>query len=69
MHHERQGHDETSSHSAGISNASIHNALVELLGKPIGESRALFIPTAIYYLPAGPDIAYQVIRGSLGDPV
>jgi hypothetical protein len=54
--------------SAGISNASIHNALVELLGKPISESRALFIPTAIYSLPTGADIAYQVIRGSLGDP-
>ena len=54
--------------SAGISNASIHNALVELLGKPVSESRALFIPTAIYSLPAGADIAYQVIRGTLGDP-
>ena len=54
--------------SAGISNASIHNALVELLGKPISESRALFIPTAIYSLPSGSDIAYRVIRGSLGDP-
>ena len=32
--------------SAGIKNASIHNALVDLLGKPIAESSALCIPTA-----------------------
>jgi hypothetical protein len=30
--------------SAGINNTSIHNALVELLGKPVSESSALFIP-------------------------
>jgi dipeptidase E len=34
--------------SAGISNISIRNTLVDLLGKPIEESKALFIPTAIY---------------------
>ncbi len=30
--------------SAGIKNTSIHNALVDLLGKPIAESSALCIP-------------------------
>jgi dipeptidase E len=54
--------------SAGISNPTIHNALVALLGKPITESSALFIPTAIYALPNGGDIARRVICGSLGDP-
>jgi dipeptidase E len=54
--------------SAGISNTSIHNALVDLLGKPIAEASALFVPTAIYALPNGADIARRVIRGSLGDP-
>lgn len=54
--------------SAGISNVSIHNALVELLGKPVTEASALFIPTAIYALPGGGDIARRVITGSLGDP-
>lgn len=54
--------------SAGISNASIQDALVELLGKPVAEARALFIPTAIYALPNGADIASRVIRGLLGDP-
>jgi len=54
--------------SAGISNKSIHNALVDLLGKPIAEASALFVPTAIYALPGGADIARRVICGSLGDP-
>lgn len=40
--------------SAGIKNTSIHNALVDLLGKPIAESNALCIPTAIYPFPGGP---------------
>jgi dipeptidase E len=54
--------------SAGISNASIHNALVDLLGKPVAESNALFVPTAIYAIKGGADIVRRVIRGSLGDP-
>lgn len=54
--------------SAGISNKSIHDALVGLMGKPVAEARALFIPTAIYALRNGADIASRVIRGSLGDP-
>ena len=41
--------------SAGIKNPSIHNALVDLLGKPIAEASALCIPTASYGHPmAGP---------------
>ena len=54
--------------SAGISNKSIYHALVDLLGKPVAASSALFIPTAIYALPNGGDIARRVICGSLGDP-
>ena len=54
--------------SSGISNASIRNALVELLGKPISESDALFIPTAIYPIPNGGEIMRKVICGTLGDP-
>ena len=34
--------------SAGIKNPSIHNALVDLLGKSIAEANALCIPTAMY---------------------
>ena len=34
--------------SAGVTNPSIHAALVEMLGRPIAESNALCIPTAQY---------------------
>jgi dipeptidase E len=54
--------------SAGISNTSIHNALVDLLGKPIAEASALFVPTAIYAITGGANISRKVICGSLGDP-
>ena len=54
--------------SAGIGNTSICNALVDLLGKPIAGAGALFVPTAIYAMPNGADIARRVIHGSLGDP-
>ena len=54
--------------SAGISNTSIRNALIDLLGKPVSEASALFIPTAIYAIPNGGDIVRRVICGSLGDP-
>ena len=37
--------------SAGIKNPSIHDALVDLLGKPIAECSALCIPTAGYGSP------------------
>ena len=50
--------------SAGVKNASIHDALVELLGKPIAESSALCIPTASYGHPmAGPPRAWNFISG------
>ena len=54
--------------SAGISNTSIRNALIELLGKPIAEATALFVPTAIYGIRNGGDIVRRVICGQLGDP-
>src|SRR6266699_3328732 len=50
--------------SAGIKNTSIHDALVDLLGKPIAESSALCIPTAAYGHPmAGPAAAWRFIAG------
>jgi dipeptidase E len=49
--------------SAGIKNSSIQAALVELLGKPIGEAKALIIPTAIYPFPGGPGMAWRAICG------
>jgi len=51
--------------SAGIKNASIREALIELLGKPIAESDALCIPTGLYGHPmAGPRQAWQCISGT-----
>ena len=52
--------------SAGVKNASIHAALVDLLGKPIAESDALCIPTAAYGHPmVGPGTrAWQFISGN-----
>jgi dipeptidase E len=51
--------------SAGIKNASIRAALVELLGKPIAECDALCIPTASYGHPmAGPPRAWNFIAGA-----
>jgi dipeptidase E len=55
--------------SAGIKNASIHDALVDLLGKPIAESSALCIPTAIYPFSVGPSMAYRFISGSATSPL
>ncbi len=56
--------------SAGIKNASIHNALVDLLGKPIAESNALCIPTAGYGHPQGtPGGAWRFISGRATTPM
>jgi dipeptidase E len=55
--------------SAGIKNTSIHNVLVDLLGKPIAESNALCIPTAIYPFPGGPSMAYRFISGLTANPM
>src|SRR2546425_10651181 len=49
--------------SAGIKNTSIHDALVDLLRKPIAESNALCIPTAAYANPDGAAHAWRFISG------
>ena len=55
--------------SSGISNQSISDALVDLLGKPIAESSALFIPTAIYPFSGGAGMAYRAITGQAQNPL
>lgn len=50
--------------SSGITNRSISDALVGLLGKPISEASALFIPTGVYPFPGGAGRAWQAITGS-----
>jgi dipeptidase E len=50
--------------SGGIKNASIRSALVGLLGKPIADSNALCIPTALYGNPnASPAGTWRFISG------
>ncbi len=50
--------------SAGIKNTSIHNTLVDLLGKPIADCSALCIPTAGYGHPqVQPFRAWRFISG------
>ena len=50
--------------SAGITNASIRAALVDLLGKPIADSAALCIPTASYGMrDGGAAAAWRFIAG------
>jgi dipeptidase E len=55
--------------SAGIQNATIRDTLVELLDKPISESRALCVPTGIYPFPGGADLAARLIRGQNPSPL
>ena len=49
--------------SAGIKNASIHAALLDLLGKPIAEASALCVPTASYPQRNGTERAWVFISG------
>jgi dipeptidase E len=57
--------------SAGIKNTSIHNALLDLLGKPIADSSALCIPTAMYGHPnVGPGAGvWRFISGRSAEPM
>ncbi|MEP7378546.1 MAG: Type 1 glutamine amidotransferase-like domain-containing protein [Chloroflexota bacterium] len=49
--------------SSGITNASIRNALIELLGKPIEESSAQFIATGMHPFAGGPGGIHRAIAG------
>ncbi|WP_062239052.1 Type 1 glutamine amidotransferase-like domain-containing protein [Fictibacillus sp. FJAT-27399] len=55
--------------SGGISNKSIRDALVDMLGKPIEESTALCIPTAVYAIPSGAWNAWKFLNGKSGAPM
>jgi dipeptidase E len=55
---------------SGVRNASIHAALVDLLGKPIAEATALCIPTAGYGGPWGePGGPWRFISGKTPSPM
>jgi dipeptidase E len=55
--------------SSGISNPSIEDALVELLGKPIAESTALCVPTGVQPFRGGPSHVYRFISGATNSPM
>jgi dipeptidase E len=56
--------------SGGVTNASIHDALVGLLGKPIADSRALCIPTAEWGHPGcTPASAWRFVAGRSPSPM
>jgi dipeptidase E len=57
--------------SAGVTNNSIRDALIDLLGKPIADCDALCIPTAMYGHPwVGPGVnAWEFISGQSESPM
>ena len=56
--------------SGGVKNPSIHNALLELLDKPIAEANALCIPTAEYGHPwCTPASAWRFVTGKTPAPM
>lgn len=55
--------------SSGIKNQSIADALLLLLGKPMSESHALFVPTGVYPFPGGAASAWEAITGKESAPL
>ncbi|MBU2665123.1 Type 1 glutamine amidotransferase-like domain-containing protein [Actinoplanes bogorensis] len=51
--------------SSGIHNPSISAALVDLLGKPVAESTALFVPTGVLPFANGGEMAWKALNGPL----
>jgi dipeptidase E len=49
--------------SSGVTNSTIRGALVELLGKPIEDSSALFIATGMHPFSGGPGGIHRAIAG------
>ena len=47
--------------SSGITDESIREALLELLGKPISESSALAIPSGVEPFPGGPQHVHRFL--------
>ncbi|WP_040802303.1 Type 1 glutamine amidotransferase-like domain-containing protein [Nocardia concava] len=56
--------------SGGVSNQSIRDALVDMLGKPISEATALCIPTAMYGgMPGTAVLTWRQIAGQSRNPM
>ncbi|HEV2364987.1 MAG TPA: Type 1 glutamine amidotransferase-like domain-containing protein [Caulobacteraceae bacterium] len=50
--------------SGGFHNATLREALVGLLGKPISEASALCVPTALHSMPGGSSAVYRAVSAS-----
>jgi dipeptidase E len=48
--------------SSGLTNESIRKALVDLLGKPFTQARAIYVPTAMYAVPGASSYAWEVLK-------
>jgi dipeptidase E len=55
--------------SGGVSNQSIRAALTDMLGKPVAESTALCIPTAMYGMPGTAVMTWRQIAGQTPTPM
>jgi dipeptidase E len=55
--------------SSGIRNPSIADALTDLLGKPVSEAIALFVPTGVYPFPGGASMAWEAMTGKPDIPL
>ena len=55
--------------SGGITNDGLLGALTDLLGKPVSDADALFVPTAIYPYPGGGRNAMAAARGEASSPL
>ena len=51
--------------SSGVTNESMRDALAELLGKPISEAEALFVPTGVYPYVGGANYARWPVAGKM----
>ncbi len=54
--------------SLGLTNESIRTALTELTGKPISESRAALVPTAMHAVPSGGRYLWEnlIVQSNVG---
>ena len=55
--------------SGGVGNQRIRDALVDMRGKPIAESTALCIPTAMYGMPGTAVMTWRQIAGQSPTPM
>ncbi|XVV09557.1 Type 1 glutamine amidotransferase-like domain-containing protein [Actinoplanes sp. CA-131856] len=51
--------------SSGVTNDSIREELTALLGKPIAEASALFVPTGLHPFAGGTEMVWRAIHGPL----